>query len=122
MTGSNPETIDEFEKEFINIIESDLTFDLAHHSPIIKSLLEKWQSTHPDKDYPIHVRLELVALDAMHTPRRERKKEEPYFRPVIKWYHPETDPPSTLIYPNVQGTLKDDQAIAYYQRRFIETE
>ena len=110
-----------FEKKIIQIIEDDLTFDLAHYSPNMKSVLEDWQTWHPQKEFPVHVRWELVALDAMPDVSKERQLDSPYFRPKIEMVNRDTDPPSLMIYPDVQGTLTEDEAVAYYQTRFLET-
>lgn len=111
-----------FARAVAEIIENDLSFDLAHYSPQLKSFLDEWEGSHPKEKYPSPVLWELVALDAMPDLRKERNLGEPYFRPKVEIVDRDTDPPSMRIYPDVQGTLSDDNAIEYYQMRFQETQ
>ena len=64
---------------------------------------------------------ELTALDAMADNRHDRKPDEPYFKPVLEMVNRDTNPPTLEIYPDVKGTLSDDNAVTYYQARYEET-
>lgn len=110
------------ESLIVQVIETDYSFDLANYSPQLKPILEEWKTSHPDEKYPKHVEWELTALDAMPDVDKERQLSNPYFQPKIEMVDRESDPPSLLIYPDVQGTLADNDAVAYYQDRFQKTE
>jgi hypothetical protein len=115
------DTAETFEETVKKIIEEDLSFDLSWHSASFGSCLDEWKSSHPQKPYPPQVMWELTALDAMADTRHDRKPNEPYFKPVLELVNRDTNPPTLEIYPDVKGTLSDDNAVIYYQARCNET-
>ena len=119
--GGILDTTETFEETVIKTIEEDLSFDLSWHSTSLESSLNEWKSSHPQKPYPPRVIWELTALDAMADNRHDRKPDEPYFKPVLEMVNRDTNPPTLEIYPDVNGTLSDDNAVTYYQARCDET-
>jgi hypothetical protein len=113
-------SLDIYER-IIQVVEKDLSFDLANYSPQIKPLLNEWQTSHPGETYPMPLMWELTALDARPDIRKERKSNEPYFVPLVEMVDRDTDPSLLRIYPDVQGTLANDDAVAYYISRYKET-
>ena len=116
------DTAESFIETVTKIIEEDLSFDLSWHSASLGSCLDEWKNSHPQKPYPPQVMWELTALDAMADTRHDRKPNEPYFKPVLELVNRNTNPPTLEIYPDVKGTLSDENAITYYQARCNETQ
>ncbi len=115
------DTAESFIETVTKIIEEDLSFDSSWHSTTLESILNEWKSSHPQKSYPPQVMWELTALDAMADNRHDRKPDEPYFKPALELVNRDTNPPTLEIYPDVKGTLSDDNAVTYYQARCEET-
>jgi hypothetical protein len=115
------ESREEFTKLIVQIIEDDLTFDLSGYSDNLKSHLDAWRSANSGENFPSIVIWELTALDAMADIREDLKPDEPYFRSKLEFINRETNPPTLFIYPDVGGTLSDDNAVSYYQARFNNT-
>lgn len=111
----------------VDKVESDRSVSVVYGASralprLIKKQIETWQTENAGLDIPDEVKWELCALDIMIVPRRQRgDKPDKALRPMFELVNRDTDPPTMNIYPDVDGLISNEPAVAYYSQRSEKT-